>query len=143
MSIFRLVPAPLLLAFGITLASAQSYPQKDAAEVQPEKAVRQSSSSFELISTRLKTDLETPEPLDRFRIEDYRLWPNQLRLGPVLDLRPGPPEKDVACFATRTYKVARDNAESDSTHFVSYSTCEPSNRIRVHTTEERVVLTRP
>lgn len=41
------------------------------------------------------------------------------------------------CFAIRSYVVARDSKDSDSTHPVSYSTCQPAARYQLRTTEIR------
>ncbi len=46
---------------------------------------------------------------------------------------------DNTCLTMRSYVVARDSKDSDSTHLVSYTTCQPSARYRVKTTEMRVV----
>ena len=46
-------------------------------------------------------------------------------------------EADTGCFTIRSYVVARDSKDSDSTHLVSYSTCVPSDRYHVKTTEIR------
>lgn len=43
------------------------------------------------------------------------------------------------CYAIRTYVVARDSKDSDSTHPVSYSTCQPTQRYQLKTTEMRSV----
>jgi hypothetical protein len=42
-----------------------------------------------------------------------------------------------ACYAIRSYVVARDTKHSDSTHQVSYSTCQPAARYQLRTTEIR------
>jgi hypothetical protein len=42
---------------------------------------------------------------------------------------------DTACLFIRSYVVARDNKDSDATHLVSYSTCQPGSRYGVKTTE--------
>ena len=44
---------------------------------------------------------------------------------------------DTTCLKIRSYVVARDNKDSDSTHPVSYSTCQPSSRYGLKTTEMR------
>ncbi len=44
---------------------------------------------------------------------------------------------DTACFKIRSYVVARDSKDSDSTHPVSYTTCQPSSRYGLKTTEMR------
>jgi len=43
--------------------------------------------------------------------------------------------EDRSCLTLRSYVVARDSKDSDSTHLVSYSTCQPAARYRVKTTE--------
>jgi len=43
------------------------------------------------------------------------------------------------CFAIRSYVMARDNKDSDSTHLVSYSTCQPASRYRMKKAEVRSV----
>jgi len=43
------------------------------------------------------------------------------------------------CYAIRSYVVARDSKDSDSTHPAGYSTCQPSNRYRVKRADLRVV----
>lgn len=47
-------------------------------------------------------------------------------------------EADKACFAIRSYVVARDAKDSDSTHPVSYSTCISSDRYSVKSAEIRL-----
>jgi hypothetical protein len=42
---------------------------------------------------------------------------------------------DSECLYIRSYVVARDSKYSDSTHLVSYSTCQPARRYGVKTTE--------
>ena len=47
---------------------------------------------------------------------------------------------DPTCFTIRSYVVARDSKDSDSTHPAGYSTCLASDRYRVKTAEMRVVV---
>jgi hypothetical protein len=42
---------------------------------------------------------------------------------------------DSECLYIRSYVVARDGKDSDSTHMVSYSTCQPARRYGLKTTE--------
>jgi|tagenome__1003787_1003787.scaffolds.fasta_scaffold20989466_2 hypothetical protein len=42
--------------------------------------------------------------------------------------------RDSTCFAIRSYVVARDSKDSESTHPVAYSTCQPSSRYRLRKT---------
>jgi hypothetical protein len=47
-------------------------------------------------------------------------------------------EDDPTCYTIRTYVVARDGKDSDSTHPVRYSTCAPAERYKVKTAETRI-----
>ena len=40
---------------------------------------------------------------------------------------------DTTCLAIRSYVVARDSKDSDSTHLVHYSTCQPASRYQLRT----------
>jgi hypothetical protein len=46
----------------------------------------------------------------------------------------GPLDTDATCFTMRSYVVARDSKDSDSTHPTGYSTCQPASKYRVRTT---------
>jgi hypothetical protein len=46
-------------------------------------------------------------------------------------------QEDTTCLAIRSYVVARDGKNSDSTHPVSYSTCQPTSRYSVRSAEIR------
>jgi hypothetical protein len=43
--------------------------------------------------------------------------------------------QDKTCYAIRSYVVARDGKDTDSTHPVSYSTCRPASRYHVKNVE--------
>jgi hypothetical protein len=47
-----------------------------------------------------------------------------------------PAGMDGACFTIRSIVVARDRKDSDATHFVRTSTCQPSSRYRLRTAEQ-------
>ncbi len=47
-----------------------------------------------------------------------------------------PADMDGACFTIRSIVVARDRKDSDATHFVRTSTCQPSSRYRLRTAEQ-------
>ncbi len=49
-------------------------------------------------------------------------------------------DADTACYKIRSYVVARDSKDSDSTHMTSYSTCQPASKYRVKTTEGDPIL---
>jgi len=46
---------------------------------------------------------------------------------------PGGGMLESYCLKIRSYVVARDSKDSDSTHFVGYSTCQPASRYRLET----------
>jgi hypothetical protein len=48
-------------------------------------------------------------------------------------------EADSTCYSIRSYVVARDSKDSDSTHPAGYSTCQPTDRYRLKSTEIRAV----
>jgi hypothetical protein len=48
---------------------------------------------------------------------------------------PGATILDGYCLKIRSYVVARDSKDSDSTHLVHYSTCQPASRYRLKTIE--------
>jgi hypothetical protein len=41
------------------------------------------------------------------------------------------------CLKLRTYVVARDASQSDSTHLVGYTDCQPAARYDLHSTDKR------
>jgi hypothetical protein len=47
-------------------------------------------------------------------------------------------DADTTCYSIRSYLVARDAKDSDSTHPAGYSTCQPSDRYHVKSAEIRV-----
>jgi hypothetical protein len=84
-------------------------------------------------------------PLSRFRIDQWEVYDGismHDTKPPTYQRRPysqGRPRRDAdfACYAIRSYVVARDSKNSDSTHPVSYSTCQPAARYQLKTTEIR------
>ena len=46
---------------------------------------------------------------------------------------------DVTCYTMRSYRVARDSKDSDSTHAAGYTTCQPTAQYRLKTTEMKTV----
>lgn len=153
MLISRLLPFSLLFA-----VSAASSVAAQSAQAKNPVAVP-STNSADLLSLNLKSELNPAKPLDRIRIEEYRPRLNQLGLAHILLADPEPLNQfgmphiilgpdglslaDTFCYAIRSYKVARDNPQSDSTHAVEYSTCQPATRFRMYTAEERVLSPKP
>ena len=48
---------------------------------------------------------------------------------------PGTTTVDTYCLRIRSYVMARDSKDSDSTHLVSYSTCQPASKYRLKSVE--------
>jgi len=47
-------------------------------------------------------------------------------------------EEDGVCYKLRSYKVARDDRDSDSTHPAGYTTCQRASQFQVRNAEEVV-----
>lgn len=74
-----------------------------------------------------------------FKVDAYRVIPS-IGIVPTSSMNPVasplPREQsldDTTCYAIRSYVFARDDKDSDSTHLVRYSTCQPANRYRLRT----------
>ena len=71
---------------------------------------------------------------------------NSLKLlspnDPMNFASPGQRIDDTVCYKIRSYVVARDSKDSDSVHPVGYSTCQPSTRYRLRTTDQKLPLNR-
>jgi|SRR5579862_235822 len=69
--------------------------------------------------------------IDQFRLDNSRKATRTLRLDSNGSL-----DTDVTCYTMRSYVVARDSKDSDSTHPINYSTCQPASKYRVKTTQQ-------
>jgi hypothetical protein len=83
--------------------------------------------SHSLVSGQTRLD---QIPADQLKLE-FRV--RQLLQSQLDRLR----EEGPTCYAIRSYVVARDSRDSDSTHPAGYSTCQPAARYGVKTTEIR------
>ncbi len=70
--------------------------------------------------------------LDPKRLGEDRL--GQVKSDPSLRLKVETLDADATCYTIRTYVVARDSKDSDSTHPAGYSTCQPSSQYQLKTT---------
>jgi hypothetical protein len=88
-------------------------------------------------------------PADRIRVDQYRLDRGQLdphtgrpkmeaQAGGAIMGEEGSMEADATCYAIRSYVVARDSKDSDSTHPAGYSTCRRASRYHLKTTVGQV-----
>ena len=110
MLIPRLLSFSLLITVSAGLVAAQSSPEKNPSARQSTDLGQANSSAVELLSKA---------------VQEF----NEL----------DPAQDDSLCYSIRNYKVARDNSQSDSTHAVGYSICQPATRFRMHTAELRVL----
>jgi hypothetical protein len=81
-----------------------------------------------------------PRRLDHIKLDRIKSDPQVRRFK--FDPRPETLVVDSngpTCYAIRSYVVARDSKDSDSTHPAGYSTCQPAARYRVKTTEMQSV----
>jgi hypothetical protein len=77
--------------------------------------------------------------LDPTRLDQYRL--DQIKNDPhIRHYKLDAVDADTTCYTIRSYVVARDSKDSDSTHPAGYSTCPPSNRYQLRSADMRVVL---
>jgi hypothetical protein len=149
MTLTRLLAAALVVCS--TLAFAQTKTDSLAGSDQAsasQPATAASSQPWKFIPNQLADASSGKVPLDRLQIDKYKVFRSKtntrtLLLGPeadagmVLSGLGGDLDGVTTCLKMRSYVVARDSKDSDSTHPVSYSTCQPSTRYRVRTTEIR------
>jgi hypothetical protein len=148
MTLTRLLAATLLVYSA--LAFAQTKP--DAASHEPAAANKlatvASSEPWKIIPNQPMHATTGTSAVDRLQVDKYKVSRSKsdtcsLLLGPeadagmILSGLDGQLDADIDCLKIRSYVVARDSKDSDSTHLVSYSTCQPASRYRLKTTDLR------
>ena len=139
MSSFRLLVAAAILSS--TWLLAQDHP--------PNLSQRPANSNLDSISETGRLGIDQPGSTSAAALQDPFLsfqTPEPPRFGQdrvqmkVLDVQQGdnfaiPPYSfaDHYCLKMRSYLMARDGKNSDSTHLVGYSTCLPASRYRLRT----------
>jgi hypothetical protein len=114
MRMARLLTFLLLIAACTATASAQSSPARAGSPLQP-KATWSGDSA-----RRDKLDLLSDQPA----LDDGLPQLSNERI-------PTHETSDMTCYSMRSYRVVRDNPQSDSTRPAGYSTCQPSTRFNV------------
>jgi hypothetical protein len=92
--------------------------------------VAQQSSTQQSSAQQSGDPVKAPEGKANRQVEVAEVQPGVLNpavSGPILLPPIQVPDTDHVCFTMRTYVVARDRKDSDSTHLVRYSTCTPAN----------------
>jgi hypothetical protein len=142
----RLFAAAILLS-AIT-AFAQSQPQPSSNAI-ASPAITADNSATDQFRISPYPQIDSDEPKDKN--EDPTDDPikaqsvSRKQLIQFLDAErngtnfvPGTPfQSEAYCLSIRSYRVVRDDPNSDATHRVAYTTCVPAARFRVYTTDER------
>jgi hypothetical protein len=117
------IPGLVALVFG--LASLGAAPASD-----------QSQAASGSVATSVKADSlnsgAEAMPIDKFRPANERPHFDLRNLGSIHIEE----KRDSVCYTMRSYIVARENRDSDSTKLVGYSTCQPSSRYELRITVE-------
>jgi hypothetical protein len=133
MSVFRLLHLSLLSTIGVASLTAQSSSEQTFAVIQYTDSWR-SHFSADASSPNLQDHENHAQLMDRVRIDRHKQRSNRSTLQVLID-----PDFEVQdntlCYSMRTYKVARDDPQSDSMHRAGYSTCQPAMRFRTQTIE--------
>ena len=158
MTLTRLVAVTLLLcalpAFGqanpIYSLSAQKSPVLDSNKVDTNKpAAAMRAEPWQVIpNAPALSDIGTPP---RDFAQQFALNPGKIDRGDssrfdkkqLADqlVSKDSSQPDVTCYSIRSYIVARDSKDSDSTHPAGYSTCQRADRYRLKSAEEHAIAT--
>jgi hypothetical protein len=140
----------LFLLASLTFAQDQ-LPSQRSSETQPEKAglmasVATRSNSGQTVSNQLRQgSKDSPlDQLSRGESTGFVTVPLRSTSNPskffVVPPKPATGSDDISCLNIRSYVVARDSKDSDSTHPVSSTTCVPASKYNVKVVEQRVVM---
>ena len=142
MSLARLLAMTLLAGSLPAIAQVHMENTTPTAPIAATKAHMPMQEQSNQLSSRLPDVTSTQEPSEELRANTGQsdsgsqfapLVPNSDK-GIVLS-PDGALAADTTCFAIRSYVVARDAKDSDSTHLVGYSTCQPAKRYRFRTAQ--------
>jgi hypothetical protein len=151
MTLARLLAAALVICSALSFAQTKtdSLTISDQAAATSVPAMASSSEPWKFIPTQRAEPSAAKSPMDRLQIDQYKLFRSKtdsrtLLVGPeadagmILSGLDGDTDGVTTCLKIRSYVVARDSKDSESTHLVSYSTCQPSSRYQLKTTEIRI-----
>jgi hypothetical protein len=122
----------LLIAISVLvcagLASAQAR-QSNGAEVEQFRLSPYPQDDFTLTSN------SKGDPTTRVHVDPHVDWGGKQPSDSDVRRFPADPESsnDATCFSIRSFRVVRDNPDSDAIHHDGTTTCVPSARFRVHT----------
>jgi len=113
----------ILLALLFGLASLGAAPASGQSQAAPSSVA----------PSDLRNSAAEASPIGKFHSANERLHNFDLRnLGSVHIEE----DRDNVCYTMRSYIVARENRNSDSTMLVGYSTCQPSSKYELRITVE-------
>jgi hypothetical protein len=140
------MPLGHLLTVLLLVCSASAFAQKQSEPFTESKQAAESHSAEVTPSEPWRIIPDQPvdagsgrNPVDRLRTDEYKVFQFKsngrtrilsLDADTVASLE-GQPVTDSICYSIRSYVVARDDKDSDSTHPVGSSTCQPASRYRV------------
>ena len=140
------MPVARLLIALLLVCSASSFAQKQSAPFTGSTQAAESNSAEVTPPAPWKIIPDQPvdagagrNPMDRLRTDEYKVFQLKrdgrtrilsLDADTVASLE-GQPATESICYSIRSYVVARDDKDSDSTHPVGSSTCQPASRYRV------------
>jgi hypothetical protein len=150
MTLIRLLSAALLLCSALAFSQTKTdfMAVSDRAATTHKVATVASSEPWKIIPDQPMQATSGGNAQDRLQVDRYKVSQSKsnartLLLGPeadagmILSDLGGELDADIDCLKIRSYVVARDSKDSDSTHLVRYSTCQPASRYRLKTTELR------
>jgi hypothetical protein len=137
--IFRLLVVSLLSAASVASAAAQVAADKSSDSlppfVPPQKWVDACARlhNYHCVfiwkaNSKSQTNPSTAQPGEH----DSTIIPSPKLPKIVIRLEPN----DVTCYSMRTYRVTRDDPDSDSTRPAGYSTCLRGTRVQLWTSED-------
>jgi hypothetical protein len=140
MLIPRLLVVSLLIAVSVAPAAAQSAPDKGPVSAAPpfvppqrwvDACARLRNYHCVFIQKGNAPSQMAPGTIQPGEHESTIIPPPKVPKI-VLLLEPN----DVTCYSMRTYRVTRDDPDSDSTRPAGYSTCLPATRVQLRTSED-------
>jgi hypothetical protein len=143
MTLARLLPVVLVVC--IVPAYAQKPADSPSGQFNTSVADKSAAANPWKLGLNQPTEAQSEQnPIDRMRIDEFRIDPNGLSSKVETPLLPKAEasSSETTCFKIRSYVVARDSKGSGATHPVGYSTCSPAIRYGVKTVETAPSLER-
>jgi hypothetical protein len=135
MHVPRLLVLALLISVCVATVAAQSSPDLSPGSSQPVPTLPQKTeASTSLYRFQLPFDVDgldvshTARPMQREK-DSWLPPPLNSRMEHILTLE----QNEATCYTLRTYRVARETPDSDSTRPAGYSTCQRATRFQLRT----------